>query len=401
MRVLILSSMYPRASNPTSGIFIHNQVRCLSDKGCEVMVISPRPVPAIPRSGLSSWQPLWGLKQEGEIEGVKVIYPRYFILPRQVFMESYPSGYYYPIRRILSRVMRSFRPEIMHAHRATPDGFIALMLRERFKLPLLVTLRGSDVNLHPFSNKKTYRMTKRVIREADRIGAVSHALREKAETIGSPNREIDVLYNGCDINKFVFSEVVRSSMRKTLSIPEESLVFIFVGQIIRNKGVFDLVKAFGSLDGKGLDCYLVIVGAGKERSSILGEISKNKMRGKIFAVGGRPHQEIPAWLSMADILVLPSLSEGLPNVIVEAMACERAVIGTSVGGIPEAIEDGKSGILVEPKNRTALVAAMERLAGERELRQKMGKIGKEIVTKKFSQDRNVETLLKLYENMLG
>jgi teichuronic acid biosynthesis glycosyltransferase TuaC len=401
MRVVILSSMYPRASDPTSGIFIHNHVRCLREKGCEVVIISPEPVPVIPRRGFSSWQQLRRLKHEDEIEGVKVIYPRYFIPPRQVFMESYPSGYYCPITRIVRRVIKSFRPEIMHAHRATPDGFMGLMLRDRFGLPLLVSLRGSDINVRPFLNKGSYRMTKKVISEADRIAAVSEALRAKAETIGSPKLEISVLYNGCDIDKFAFDSVVRSSIRKKLGIPGQSLVFIFVGHIIRKKGVFDLVQAFGSFNRKQLDSYLVILGDGKEKKILVREISKNEMHRKILIVGTRRHDEIPAWLSMADILVLPSMSEGLPNVILEAMACERAVISTTVGGIPEVIEDGKSGILVAPKNHIALAEAMEKLARDRELRHKVGNAGRAIVIEKFSQDKNIRMLLRLYESMLG
>jgi glycosyltransferase involved in cell wall biosynthesis len=104
---------------------------------------------------------------------------------------------------------------------------------------------------------------------------------------------------------------------------------------------------------------------------------------------------------MADVLVLPSYGEGLPNVVVEAMACQRPVIATKVGGIPEAVVDGKSGMLVDPGNTIALAEAMMRLAEDDKLRFQMGVVGRQIVLKKFSGAKSTERLIKVYKSTIS
>ena len=400
LRILIFSSWYPRESDPTSGIGVHKQAKFLRDKGCEVVVISPVAVPVIPTSGLSTWQDLKNVRHEDVVEGIKVIYPRYLHLPRRIFREYSFCVCYYSIKRAVQRVIKTFQPDILHAHWATPDGFMGILLRKKFTLPLVVSLRGSDINRYPFRSKLIFGLTTRVISEADRVIAVSHALKSAAEKFASPRDQIAVIYNGCDTGKFAFDESARSFLRRRKGISTESVVFIFIGHILKNKGIFELVEAFSLVMKKQLDSYLIFVGHGRDAKVLAQKVSKAAMGSRIYFIGTRPYEEIPGWLSMADVLVLPSYNEGLPNVVVEAMACQRPVIATKIGGIPEAVVDGKSGILVEAKDPIALAEAMERLARDKDLRYQMGNVGRQIVMRKFLWDKNIEDLISLYKNII-
>ena len=400
MRVLILSSLYPRESDLTSGIFIHTQAKILTDNGCKIIVVSPVAVPLIPTRGWASWGNSKNVRHEDIIEEIKVLYPRYLHLPRRIFREYSFCIYYYSIKRTVQRVIKAFQPDIFHAHTSTPDGFVGLLLRNKFALPLVVTLRGSDINVYPYRSRLFFDLTKKVISRADKVIAVSNALKVAAERIGSPQERIAVIYNGCDTKRFTFDSDTRSSLRKRLGIPAKSIGFLFIGHLIKKKGIFELLEAFSSIVRNRVDSYLIFVGHGREMEVLTRKVSDGGIGNRIYFVGTRCHEEIPWWLSMSDVLVLPSHSEGLPNVVLEAMACQRPVIATKVGGVPEAVVDGKTGILLEPRNPIALAQAMTRLAHDKDLRSKMGNNGRQIVMQKFSWDKNIENLINLYKSIV-
>ena len=240
LHILILSAIYPRRSDPSSGIFVHNQAKYLSNKGCEVAVISPVAVPVIPVRGLATWQHLVGVRHEDTIEGIRVVYPRYLHLPRRIFRQLFFVIYYHSIKNIVQQVIKEFQPDILHTHMATPEGYIGILLSKEFALPLVVSLRGSDINTYPYSSNLMLFLTRRVISEADRVITVSHNLKSAAEKIGSPRRQITVIHNGCDTDKFIYNEQARSFLRKKMGISQGSVVFIFIGHILKKKGVFDL-----------------------------------------------------------------------------------------------------------------------------------------------------------------
>jgi len=244
-------------------------------------------------------------------------------------------------------------------------------------------------------------LTSRVITKANRVTAVSGALKTAAEKIACPREEIAVVYTGCDLERFSFSEAARAAFRERLNISLESPVLTFIGGLLRTKGLFELVDAFLFVRQEHPDLHLIIIGTGEDASTLVEKAVEADVRDKVHFVGARPHDEIPGWLSAADVLVLPSWHEGLPNVVVEAMACERPVVATRVGGIPEAVEDGESGILVDKGNVEALVKAIALLLKDEGRRQSMGVIGRQIVENKFTWERNAIRMTKVYEEVLN
>lgn len=400
LHIVFLASLYPRGSDLLSGIFVHIQAKVLREHGCEILVISPVAVPLIPVEGLSAWKDLRSIKSDDILEGIKVLYPRYLHVPKRIFGKYSFSIDFFFIKRVVQSVIKTFKPDILHVYTATPDGVIGLLIRKEFSVPLVVTLIGSDINVWPLRSRLIYRLTQQVISKADKVIAVSNALKKRAREIVAPKNPIAVIYNGCDPKKFAFDKTARFYLRKKWDIPLESVVFIFVGNVLKTKGVFELLEAFYLLMKKISDNYLIFIGDGKESKVLIRKAERIGINNRVVFVGRRPHEEIPHWLSMADVLVLPSYSEGLPNVIVEAMACQRAVIATRAGGVPETVIDGQSGILVEPRDSVTLMEAMEKLARDKDLRLKMGNVGRQIVTEKFSWDENIRKLTDIYKSVM-
>ena len=397
LRVLVLSHMYPNAGDPTAGIFIHHQVRHLMGAGCEVVVVSPQPY--VPKILAGRYRRYAEILKENMLDGIRVIYPRYVRPPGGMFHAPSCYSMFYSIRRLISGLVQDFQPHILHAHTASPDGYVGLLLRKEFSLPLVVSLRGSDVNVYPYRDRWTFYLTQKVISEADRLTAVSGALKAAAEEIAKPRSDIAVVYTGCDLDRFSFHEALRKEFRHRLGIPPESPMLIFIGHILQAKGIFELFDAFLIARQGHPDLHLVMIGSGDDLPVI--KRKAEQVLGYMHFLGTRPHDEIPGWLSAADILVLPSWREGLPNVVVEAMACERSVVATRVGGIPEAVVNGECGILVEKQNVQELADAIIHLLDNDKDRERMGLRGREVVEERFSWEKNAVETLHVYREVLN
>ena len=243
--------------------------------------------------------------------------------------------------------------------------------------------------------------TKKVIAEADQLLSVSSTLKIATNCIANPKKEIRVIYNGCDLSFFKRNKENRLKIRNKFGISERGKILIFVGRITEYKGIFELMTAFIKLNLKYPDMHLFIVGEGSGHVVIENMIHFDNSNKNIHILGKLPYSEIPKFLSAADIFILPSYSEGLPNVVLEAMACGLPVIATKVGGIPEAVEDGKSGILVDKKDVESLTGAIEYLIKSENTAKEMGINGRRIVENKFSWQRNAEEVIKIYEETIS
>lgn len=397
IRVLILSHIYPNKMYPYYGCFIHNQTKYILKAGCQVRVISPSPYAPKILWFRPKWESYGFSGAYDKIDKVPVYYPRYILPPGKWGHSLSCFTMYCGIYKFIHSLIKEFKPNILHAHTATADGYVGLILKRKYDLPLICSLRGSDINLYPYRDKLTMLLTKKVISEADQIVSVSHAIKTAAEVIAKPKRSIKVVYNGCDFKLFSYSEEKRTLIRNKLGISRNAKIIIFVGKITKNKGIFDLITAFKKLSSKYTRLHLIIVGYGPEYDALEKLLSFNNFNKKVHLVGRQPQRIIHNYLSAADVFVLPSYDEGLPNALLEAMSCGLPVIATKVGGIPEAIEDRKSGILINSKDVESISKAIENILKDEESTKRMGINGKQIVEQKFSWVQNTEKMINIYE----
>ena len=237
------------------------------------------------------------------------------------------------------------RPDVIYAHFLVPAGALAAVVSLITRVPLVVTAHGTDVrNVGRIPGVRA--LTRATLRRANKVVAVSDFLRrELTARLPLPARKIEVIDCGVDLERFQAGEPVEA--RRRLGLEGEGPYFLFVGTLDARKNVVALVDAFEGL-GAG---QLIVIGDGPLRARIEG-------RAGVRLVGRVAHCRIPEWIAACDVLCQPSLEEPFGQAILEAMACERPVVATSVGGPPEFVTP-ESGVLVDPHSVESIRGGLE------------------------------------------
>jgi len=193
------------------------------------------------------------------------------------------------------------------------------------------------------------------LRGASAVVAVSGALAAKAITLGAHPSAVHVLYNGVDGERFAPGP--RDEAKRKLGLATPGPLLLYVGNLKASKGCLDLLEAFPALLARRPWARLVFVGAGPARAELLERAAALGCAEHVTLVGAVAHDALGDWFRAADLACLPSHNEGVPNVLLEAMACGTPVVATRVGGIPEVVPE-YAGILVPPHERDTLAHAL-------------------------------------------
>lgn len=289
-------------------------------------------------------------------------------------------------------LMRCERVAIVDAHLflayaiAIPCGWLA-GVRVRIVQP-----RGLHTSKPSFVGR---RLLERVVNcLATLVVANSHAVaRDLAEDEGLPPQRIAVIHNGVAIPE----EPLRLGGRPP-GLPAGKRIILCVANLIHYKGHLDLLAAAAEVLPAFPDVALVLVGEGSMRRAIEEAVARDGLEKRVHLLGQRG--DVPALLAAAELFVLPSHEEGLSNALLEAMAHGIPVVATAVGGNPEAVEDGVSGLLVPSRDPAALAKAMTALLGDPAAAHRMGQRGRARITRCFAIDRMVEKTERLYTDLL-
>lgn len=375
--VLMISLNYPRPSNPSWGAWFQNQIGAYAEY-CEILLLVP--VHITPSITLIKQQTgfigkLRSLKEQlmnsllqelpsfsSPVAGEYVRFAS--IPPKQIFPFS---GGVILACRLFFFMMRNRKFDVIHGQSMLPEGLAAVLLGRVFNRPSVVTAIGSDIHFIQ-KDSVTYRSTLFVLRNATAITTVSSELRRRIVDMGIEESKIIAVPNGVDPGFQRNCEAV--DIRQRMGIPGDAKVFGFAGRLISIKDPMTLLAAFGQLLKVKENLYLIFVGDGELRGKLLQEASRLGISGHIrFSEGAVPPREIPNYMQAFDFLCVPSIGEGWPNVILEAMACGKPVIATNVGGNPEAVSSDKVGLIVPAQNPAALSKAMDqamRISWDRE-----------------------------------
>ena len=343
---------------PYHGIFVENRLRSLLGSG-EVASLVVAPVPWFPLKdeAFGRYAILARVPREERRHGVPVLHPRYALIPK-AGMSSAPFLMYWSLRAFLAKTLRdSFRFDLIDAHYCYPDGVAAVLLGRRLGKPVVITARGTDINLIA-----EYGLARRWIRwaaeRAAGIVAVSDALRARLVELGLPSGRIGVLRNGVDLELFAPQD--RAAARRELGLDADGLIVLSVGWLIPRKGHDLVVRAAAAMP----EATLVIVGEGPEAIALQRLAEQLGSRGRVRLLGSMPQERLAAVYSAADVLVLASSREGLPNVVLEALACGTPVVATAVWGTPEIIASPAAGRLVEQRTPEAIMTALRDLLAD-------------------------------------
>ena len=281
---------------------------------------------------------------------------------------------------------------LIHAH-FLENGFIGATMKDVFGKPFVVTAHGGDVYNFPFRNSWNKTLARYILNKADQVITVSRFNAEKLLSLGVSSSKLHVIPNGYD--EKLFKPIPLREAREKLHLPLNKKVLLSVGNLVDMKGHTYLVDAMRTVLAKRNDVILVVVGSGFLKEGLQKKARELGLNQKVLFVGSRKHDEIPIWISASDLFVLPSLSEGFPTVIPEAMACGKPIIGTRVGGVPEAISHRDLGILVDPGNAEVLASSILE-ALDRKWRP-------EIIlhqAKRYSWNSLVKQILRVYQEVL-
>jgi teichuronic acid biosynthesis glycosyltransferase TuaC len=249
--------------------------------------------------------------------------------------------------------LRRFQPDLILSYYVYPDGYAALSAGRRLGVPVILGAIGSDINRMP--DRISAFLTRKALRGADFVLAVSEHLRQQAIRLGASPERSRTVRNGCDTSVFHLAD--RAEARAELGLDEQADIAVFVGWIAHTKGLRELIEAVIRLRPAHPRLNLFCIGEGPLQGELEARAAEAGASDRIQFLGRRSSTEVARWLAAANIFCLPSYAEGCPNSVVEALNCGRAVVATNVGGIPELV-DNDSGILIEPRDPSALADAL-------------------------------------------
>lgn len=352
MNILVVSKLVPNGLDSQRTVYVWPIALALAAIQ-PLRVVGPIPwAPPVP--GVARWRRLRAVPPRETLDGLEVFHPRYLIVPRTArSLQGWSYG------RALERVVQSmkprFAPDVIFATWAYPDVYAAVRVGRVLGIPVVGKVTGSDVNVLP--SLGLGKRIREALRGADRIVAVSEDLRAKAIDLGARPERAVVVENGLDLERFRVGD--RQEARARLGLAMDDAWVVTVGNVERVKGPDILMEAFVTLSARRPGVRLAMVGDGSMLEPIKGIARNAGIADRVEFAGRRAPEELPLWYAASDVIALGSRSEGLPNVVREALACGRPVVAPRVGGIAELLREGVAGRLVPPENPAALAEALD------------------------------------------
>ncbi len=342
LKVLVLTNLFPTPWDPLRSPFNRQQFERLGRR---------HDVDVLTAVDFREW--IGGRRGKVVVEGVRT----------DQFVFVYPPGFGRSLHALcwfLSLLaqralrLRAARYDCVLASWAYPDAVASRWVARWLGIPCIVKVHGSDLNVQATYALRRWQI-RGALRAAGAVIAVSRALAAKAVVIGANSKLVHTLYNGVDSD--VFSPGSQAQARANLHVTVVGPLLLYVGNLKRSKGCMDLLEAFPAVLAAHPAARLVYVGAGACQDELTERAAELGCVVQVRCVGAVAHVALVDWFRAADVLCLPSHNEGVPNVILEAMACGVPIVASSVGGIPEVVPD-YAGILVPAQQTGPLAAAL-------------------------------------------
>lgn len=294
----------------------------------------------------------------------------------------------------LAGLVRRERIDLIHAH-GQDAGIIAGLVRAASRIPLALTRHVLDEPAASWRQRVRARLALRAFRRADAAVAVSAATADRlAQLARLPRERIHVIPNGIDVDAFraVDAAGARAALMQTMAIRPGARLLLIPAVLREGKGhehLFDAVRALR----ERVDVQLLVAGSGEREAALRSQAAD--LAGRVVFLGHR--DDIPLLMAACDLVVLPSLFEALPTALMEAAAAGRPVVASEVGGVPEIVEHGKTGLLVPPGDPAALADAIERVLLDSGLSRQLGQEAERHACEHFSIARQADETLALWD----
>jgi glycosyltransferase involved in cell wall biosynthesis len=298
----------------------------------------------------------------------------------------------FALRAVL--LIKKLNIDIIHSHSVSfhNAGFPAYLIKKILKIPYIVYGLGSDVYMAK-GLEKMFR--NKIINYSDAAIVLTRNMEIKIQKY--TNKPLIIIPNGIDLR--IYESVSKLNIYNELNIPSDEKIIVFLGRLHPVKGLDYLIESFYLITNRYQNVSLLIIGKGSELSAIRNLANKYNLNSKIFFNSKVSNKEIPNYLSACNIFVLPSLSEGFPTVVLEAMASGLPIVATNVGGLPDIIQENKNGFLVEPKNPEKMAERILFLLNNPYECKKIGVYNKEYV-KNYQWNDVIDKLEFIYNGVL-
>ena len=378
LRVLTLSTLFPDRTRPGFGGFVERQTLALAaHPDVDLRVVAPHAVPPTP---LAKHHPIYReisrLPARESWKGLDVHRPQFPTLPL-IGGRLNPWSMWWTLIPVLDAMRADFPFDVIDAEFFYPDGPAAVRLGRRYGVPVSIKARGGDIHVWGKS-PACRRMIVAAGRHADGMLAVSGALRRDMIAMGLPAERIVVHHTGLD--RVMFGPGDRDAAKAVLGI--QGPLVVTAGNLIALKGQALVIEAMRGLPGVSL----LIAGRGPDQDRLARQIATEGLEDRVRLLGALPHDQLPGLFAAADVMALPSASEGLANVWVEALACGTPIVITDVGGAREVVDRPAAGRLVA-RTPEAIAAGIREVLSNPVARSEVAE-----TVRDFTWERNSETL---------
>ena len=353
MKLLTFSTLFPNVVTPSHGIFVETRLRYLLGSG-QVSARVMAPVPWFPSSNprFGSYAKFAAVPSHEVRHGIDVSHPRYALLPK-IGMNVAPALMMRGVKNAVARLIDEGDDfDLIDAHYFYPDGVAAVMLGKYFNKPVVITSRGTDINLIP-----QFAVARRQIlwaaRECSAIITVCQALKDEMVSLGVDAARITPLRNGVDLQRFTPRD--RAAARQGLGM--QGFTMLSVGVLDQRKGHDLTIRALTLLPGVSL----WIAGTGPERERLQALAVELGVADRLRLLGPIAQTELTTYYNAADVMVLASSREGWANVLLESMACGTPVVASNVWGTPEVVAAPEAGVLMPERTPAGVAEALRRL----------------------------------------
>lgn len=307
-----------------------------------------------------------------------------------------PGGLDWRCARRLGGLLRAERVDVVHAHQHGPFLYSLTARLPRRRPPIVFTEHG---RYHPdLPARRRMALNRLLLGRRDRLVGVGRGVGQAlVDNEGLPARRVEVIYNGIPTEKFSGGRGDRAAVRGELGVGPDDLVLLHVARLDPIKDHATAVRAVGRVARARPDVRLVLAGGGPEEEAVGALVRREGLGPHVLALG--PRDDVPRLLAAADLVMLTSFKEGVPLSLLEGMAAGLPVVATRVGGIPEVVDEGRTGLLAPPGDDAALAEAVLRLAADPALRERMGRAGRERAEGLFSEGRMHAAYARIYREL--
>ena len=399
--VVMVTTSYPRFPGDSVGTFMEPIATSIAARGHEVHVVAP-------------WHPL--IRRPRVDRGVHFHFYRYAPL-RSLNVFGYAAAMRADVKLRAAayitaplalaagwwtarRVARRCNASIMHAHWVIPGGVTAAMAAPG--VPLVVSLHGSDVYVaERFPPAR--RAAGAVFARAGFVTACSADLARRAIRLGADAERLSVVHYGVDTGRFGPDSRARGQQREALGIADSTLLIAAAGRLVSKKGFEYLIDSMAGVPG----AVLAMAGDGSLHGELRQRAARAGVQDRVRFLGNRTQDQVAALFAASDIVVTPSIRDdsgnvdGLPNVVMEALASGTPLVTTRAGGIGAVVEDGATAVVVPERDAASITGALVRLGSDPMLRRRIGEAARALVEHRFAWARTAEQLESAYRHALA